>query len=71
MHEAEIKIERNADIIYNALRYEEAPRCRIKFELKKEKLIIKIEAKNISNLRAAMNSFLRWIDMIEKLLQKS
>ncbi len=71
MHEAEIKIEKNANIIYNALRHEEAPRCRIKFELKGDRLIIKIEAKNISNLRAALNSFLRWIDMIEKLLQKS
>ncbi|MCD6222259.1 MAG: hypothetical protein J7K12_01050 [Thermoplasmata archaeon] len=70
MHRAEIKVKENAEILYNALKYEEAPRCRTKFELEDGKLTITIEAKSVSNLRAALNSFLRWIDMLEKLMAK-
>ena len=70
MHKAEIKVRKNATILYNALRYEEAPRCRTKFELKGDEFIMTIEAKNVSNLRAALNSFLRWIDMVERLMAK-
>ena len=70
MHKAEIKVKENAEILYNALKYEEAPRCRTKFELKDGSLTITIESKSASNLRAALNSFLRWIDMLEKLMEK-
>jgi len=70
MHRAEIKVKENAEILYNALKYEEAPRCITKFELEDGKLTIMIEAKSVSNLRAALNSFLRWIDMLEKLMAK-
>ena len=68
MHEAKIIVEKNAEILYHALRYEEAPRCRVKYSLKNKKFFITIESKNISNLRAAINSFLIWIDMLEKLV---
>lgn len=68
MHKIEIKIEsKNSKILYDAIRHEEAPRAKVYFKLEGNKLIIRIEGKRISNLRAAINSFMKWIDMIEKI----
>ncbi len=67
MHEFELIISENAELLYNVLKNEEAPRCKIKFSLSDGKLLIKIRAKTISNLRAAINSFMIWIDMVNKI----
>jgi len=71
MHRIIIEIESEINkIIFNALRYEEAPRAKIKFYMKGKKLFLEIEASSISNLRAACNSFIKWIDMVEKISEK-
>ena len=71
MHKFIIEIEgKYNDIIFNALRYEEAPRAKIKCYMKKNKLIFEIETDSISNLRAACNSFLKWIDMVKNIVEK-
>jgi len=70
MHELEIKTEEHAEILYNVLRHEKAPRCKVDFTFSKGKLTIKIMSQNISSLRAAANSFLKWIDMVEKILEQ-
>ncbi len=64
---SKIKIEIDSEfneIIYNALKYEEAPRANIKCYMHNNKLIFEIETNSISNLRAACNSFIKWINMI-------
>jgi len=70
MHEAKIVVEENAELLYNALKYENAPRCKVKYELKDGKFYVTILSKKLTNLRAAINSFLIWIDMLEKLLME-
>ena len=69
MHEFEIATEKHAEILYEVLRHEIAPRCRVEFKLDNKKFVIRIRAKSISNLRAAANSFLKWIDMVEKIME--
>ena len=69
MHEFELIIGENAELLYNVLKNEEAPRCKIKFSLSDEKLVINMKAKTISNLRAAINSFMIWIDMVNRIVK--
>ncbi|HHF56105.1 MAG TPA: hypothetical protein ENL42_04225 [Thermoplasmatales archaeon] len=68
MHRVKIEIESEyGDIIFNSLKYEEAPRAKIKWGREGNKIFIEIEADTISNLRAAINSFAKWIDMVERI----
>ena len=70
MHSIRIEIEREyGDIIFDALRHEEAPRAKIKWGRKGNKIFIEIEADTIPNLRAAINSFAKWIDMVERIAE--
>ena len=70
MHRIRIEIEsKNNDIIFNSLRYEEAPRAKINWDKKGKKIFLEIEADSIPNLRAAINSFAKWIDMVEKIVE--
>ncbi|MBC7129112.1 MAG: hypothetical protein H5T45_05210 [Thermoplasmatales archaeon] len=55
------------DLIFNALKGESAPNANVRIYKKDGKLYIEIEAGSISNARAAINSFVRWIDMVEKI----
>jgi len=63
-----IEIEdEHSHLIFNSLKYETAPRAKINFSMKEKKLIMEMETDSISNLRAACNSFLKWIDMIKNI----
>ncbi len=68
MHEFKLIIEdSNAEIIYNALKIESAPNANVDISFDDGKLVLFIKAEKISNLRAAINSFIRWIEMIRKI----
>ncbi|MEA2054626.1 MAG: KEOPS complex subunit Pcc1 [Candidatus Thermoplasmatota archaeon] len=67
MHRAIITIEsQRNDIIYNVIKLETAPRANVDI-CNGKALEIKISSKNAANLRAALNSFLKWIDLIDKI----
>jgi len=71
MHRAEIKIKgRFAGIVFQALRHEEAPNANIKARRKGDEVYFEIEAESISNLRASLNSFLKWANMVERIGEK-
>lgn len=71
MHKIKLEIRsKYNETIYNALRYEEAPKVNVKCYLKNKKLFFEIEANSISNLRAACNAFIKWIDMIERIINE-
>ncbi|HHO56985.1 MAG TPA: hypothetical protein ENJ70_00350 [Thermoplasmatales archaeon] len=71
MHRAEIKIKsRFAETIFHALRQEEAPSAKINCRMEGDAVIFEIETESISNLRAALNSFIKWIDMVERVAEK-
>jgi len=59
MHRALISIEsRKSDVIYNSIKH-----------ISKKGNVVEIEilSENASNLRAALNSFLKWIDMVDRI----
>lgn len=61
----------NAKIIEKALKVElsnEFTRTEVKIKTKGENLILEIFAKDLSSLRAVINSYLRWILMIVKII---
>lgn len=70
---AELEIEDpNAEILYNALRVEgerNIPRTSIKMEHSKNVLKIFIYASDINALRAAINSYMRWINLSMKIME--
>ncbi|HEC76649.1 MAG TPA: hypothetical protein ENI33_05280 [Thermoplasmatales archaeon] len=71
MHKIRCEIESEySKTIFNSLKQEEAPRAKVKFSLEGDKLIFEVEAKSISSLRASSNSFIKWIDMVEKIAEK-
>ena len=48
----------------------EMPRSQVKVTYEKNFLVIKIKAKDLSALRAATNTYLRWVILCCKLLEK-
>ena len=57
--------EKEAEIIFKSLNPEiknRIPKTKVNFSLLKEKLVLEIIAKDTSSLRAACNSYLRWIN---------
>ncbi len=71
MHRIKLEIDsKYNDIIFNSLRHEEAPHSKIKCYMDGKKLVFEFEADSISNLRAACNSFIKWIDMVEKIAEE-
>ena len=68
MHCARIKIKsRFAETIFHALRQEEAPSAKINCRMEGDAVIFEIETESVSNLRAALNSFIKWMDMVERI----
>lgn len=67
MHKAEITIEHpRAAIIESTVRPEsrgEFPKTSIKISRQDDKLTITIDSSDVNGLRAAINSYLRWMDM--------
>lgn len=68
MHKVHLVIanEKNS-IIHSALKVEKVPRANLKTWKEDDTLHIVIEATNATNLRAACNSFLKWMDLIHKI----
>lgn len=63
--ELETDSEREAAIIFASVNPEvkkKIPKTSVSLERKGKKLILKIQSKDTSSLRAACNSFLRWIE---------
>jgi KEOPS complex subunit Pcc1 len=54
------------DIIYNSLRVEG---IKAKIYLESTRLILKLEAEDITEMRAAINGWLRLIKMCEKIIE--
>ena len=68
MHKVCITIEsEKSDVIYSAIKEEKVPRAKVNLWMEGKALHVEIEASNASNLRAACNSFLKWIDLIYKI----
>jgi len=64
---AEFVIEdENSELLYNALRVDG---MKAKVYLEHPRLIIRLEADDITELRAAINGWLRLIKMCEKILE--
>ncbi len=65
--------EKDADVVCSALKPEEllpeSVKCKVSVSCRKNVLCLEIDAKDTAALRAALNSFLRWVtvarDMIE------
>ncbi|MGC8565124.1 MAG: KEOPS complex subunit Pcc1 [Thermoplasmata archaeon] len=70
---AEIRIDiENPEIIYNALRVEgerNIPRTSITLQLGEKNLKILINASDVNALRAAINSYMRWINLSMRILE--
>ncbi|HHF58726.1 MAG TPA: hypothetical protein ENL44_00795 [Thermoplasmatales archaeon] len=63
--ELEMDSEREATIIYESVYPEvrkKIPKTTVSLDRKGKKLILKIKSRDTSSLRAACNSFLRWIE---------
>jgi tRNA threonylcarbamoyladenosine modification (KEOPS) complex Pcc1 subunit len=57
--------EKTAKIIHDSIKPEVVhmiPKTQIETKLEKNKFFLKIEAEDLSSLRAACNSYIRWID---------
>lgn len=59
-----------SSILFHALRHEEAPHSRIRFFHEGDTLTIECEADTIAHLRAAANSFMQWVAMVEHLIEE-
>lgn len=63
--ELEMDSEKEATIIYESVHPEvkkKIPKTTVSLERKGKKLILRIKSRDTSSLRAACNSFLRWIE---------
>ncbi len=61
----------NPYIIFKALSVEterDIPKTKVHLEYDEKNLMINIESENISSMRAAINSYMRWITLIEDIL---
>jgi len=68
MHRVSISIEsRKSDVIYNSIKQEAAPRANVSINKRGDTVEIDISSESTSNLRAALNSFLKWIDMVDEI----
>ena len=68
MHRASVVIEsERSDVIYNAIKQETAPRADVSIDFDGKSLKLEISSENATNLRAALNSFLKWADLVDKI----
>jgi len=68
MHRASIVIEsERSDVIYNAIKQETAPRASVSIKKKEKTIKMEITSESAANLRASLNSFLKWIDLVDKI----
>lgn len=74
MHTANIVVHHPmAEVIEKSLRPESmeiVSRAAINIERRKDRLSIVIESPDVNGLRAAINSYLRWMDMTFKIAEK-
>jgi len=74
MHKAEIVLEHpRADVIESTIRPEtrgEFAKTRISISRQNDKVKIAIESSDVNGLRAAINSYLRWMDMAVKIVER-
>ncbi len=59
--------EEEAEIIASSISREKIPRCEIKISHEGKVVSLRISAENSVALRAACNSYLKWIDMAHKI----
>jgi tRNA threonylcarbamoyladenosine modification (KEOPS) complex Pcc1 subunit len=68
MHKVHLIIENEkSNIIHSILKVEKVPRAELKTWKEDDTLHVVIEATTAANLRAACNSFLKWIDLADKI----
>ncbi|MDD1768691.1 MAG: hypothetical protein LUQ55_01755 [Methanomassiliicoccales archaeon] len=69
MHKATLKLlSPQSDVVLGAISPEvgrEIPRTRVKISSESDQLVLDIEASDLAALRAALNSYLRWIKVAE------
>ncbi|RLI77032.1 hypothetical protein DRP05_11385 [Archaeoglobales archaeon] len=66
---AEFVIEtKNSETIYNSIKIEGEARSKAKLYLAKDRLLLRIEAEDLTALRAAINAWLRLIRMCEEVI---
>jgi len=75
MHRAHIKITHpRPEVIEGALRPESMaaiPRTSIRLDRHEEEISLDIESIDLNGLRAAINSYLRWMDMASRIAERS
>ncbi len=68
-----IQSDKKLKTLFEALRPETvrslSPRSRVSMKLENSTLILEFEAQDTSALRASMNSYLRWINSMSKVLE--
>ncbi|HNS25502.1 MAG: KEOPS complex subunit Pcc1 [Euryarchaeota archaeon] len=73
--EVELDGQEEAEIVYGALKPEikssPSSRTRSWVKIKDKKLILEVEARDSTSLRAAVNSYLRWINLSCQILELS
>ncbi len=70
VHRLKIMVDNASEEIYRAMNvesYREIPRTKIKLSFHDKKLDIDIYARDTHSLRAAMNSYLRWLNLSIKI----
>ncbi|MDH7508219.1 MAG: KEOPS complex subunit Pcc1 [Methanomassiliicoccales archaeon] len=69
MHKATLRLfSPKADVVYGAISPEigrEIPRTRVQSRFNRNELVLEIQATDLSALRAAINSYLRWMKLAE------
>jgi KEOPS complex subunit Pcc1 len=75
MHKATIILEHpKAEVIEKTIRPESAveiPRTSVRISRQEDKVKIDIESGDVNGLRAAVNSYLRWMEMAAKISERT
>jgi KEOPS complex subunit Pcc1 len=73
--EVELDSRKEAEIIYEALKpeikFSHSSRTRSWMKIKDKKLILEVQARDSTSLRASVNSYLRWINLSCQVLELS
>lgn len=73
--EVELDSRKEAEIIYEALKpeikFSNSSRTRSWMKIKDKKLILEVQARDSTSLRASVNSYLRWINLSCQVLELS
>jgi KEOPS complex subunit Pcc1 len=70
--EVELDSQKEAEILYKALKPEikssHSSRTTSSVKIKDKKLILEVQARDSTSLRASVNSYLRWINLSRQIL---